>query len=110
MTTENNISEMIENYIKEMGEKYKIQKENSEEFDRQRYNTNLQIIDTILNYTIQNPKQRFIQILWNLDVVNNADRYNEEPQITLKRINSRLQTMKEMKQKLDEKERNMCND
>lgn len=93
--------EQTEKIIEEIKEAFEKQLKNKQEFDRQRYNTNLQIIDTILNYTIQNPKQRFIQILWNLDVVNNTDRYNEEPQVTLKRINNKINIMKQMRTQKD---------
>ena len=94
-------SEQIEKIIEEIKETFEKQLKNKEEFNRQRYNTNIQIIDIILEYIKENPNQRFIQALWNLDIVNNTDRYNEEPQVTLNRINNKINIMKQMRTQKD---------
>ena len=35
-----------------------------------RYEANKKILEILLKYIENNPEQRFIQILWNLDLIN----------------------------------------
>lgn len=65
-----------------------------------RLETNQQILRLLSQYINENPHQRFIQVLWNLDIVNGADRFAEEPQITLKKIEHRLEQQKQMKERI----------
>ena len=57
-----------------------------------RYEANKKILEILSKYIENNPEQRFIQILWNLDLINIGnselieDRYNEEPEITLNKL------------------------
>ena len=57
-----------------------------------RYEANKKILEILSNYIENNPEQRFIQILWNLELINiyNSelieDRYNEESETTLNKI------------------------
>lgn len=53
---------------------------------------NLRIINELNSYALLHPELRFIQILWNLNVIdrdenlNIKDRFYEEPEETLKRV------------------------
>lgn len=96
----------IDKILEEIKEKYNFQNENNNQFDEQRYNANKQILDIIKEYIEENPKQRFIQVLWNLDIVNNVDRYNEEPDITLKRIKTRLENIHNVRNNINSKKEN----
>ncbi|MBR5598403.1 MAG: hypothetical protein IKW39_00015 [Alphaproteobacteria bacterium] len=57
-----------------------------------RYEANKKILEILLKYIENNPEQRFIQILWNLDLINIGnselieDRYNEESETTLNKL------------------------
>ena len=57
-----------------------------------RYEANKKILEILLKYIENNPEQRFIQILWNLKLLNiyNSelieDRYNEESETTLNKL------------------------
>jgi hypothetical protein len=93
---ENNIDTDILNEIETLGHT----KEESKDFDRQRQEANLKILEYIKEYINNNPQLRFIQILWNLDITNHQDRFNEEPQQTLKRIEHRLEQINNMKEKM----------
>ena len=49
-----------------------------------RYEANKKILEILSKYIENNPEQRFVQILWNLDLINIGnselieDRYNED--------------------------------
>lgn len=58
-----------------------------------RYENNVKILKHIAKYIDNNPQQRFIQILWNLGIINRneydlsiEDKYCEESEITLKKL------------------------
>lgn len=57
-----------------------------------RYEANKKILEILSKYIENNPEQRFIQILWNLELINICnselieDRYNEESEITLSNL------------------------
>lgn len=57
-----------------------------------RYEANKKILEILSKYIENNTEQRFIQILWNLDLITIGnsgiieDRYNEESEITLNKI------------------------
>ena len=57
-----------------------------------RYEANKKILEILSKYIENNPEQRFIQILWNLDLINIGnselveDRYNEESETTLNKL------------------------
>ena len=57
-----------------------------------RYDANKKILEILSKYIENNPEQRFIQILWNLKLLNiyNSelieDRYNEESETTLNKL------------------------
>ena len=57
-----------------------------------RYEANKKILEILLKYIENNPEQRFIQILWNLKLLNIykseviEDRYNEESETTLNQL------------------------
>ena len=59
-----------------------------------RYENNVKILKYIAKYIDNNPQQRFIQILWNLGIINRIeydsinieDKYYEESEITLKKL------------------------
>ena len=57
-----------------------------------RYEANKKILEILSKYIENNPEQRFIQILWNLELINiyNSelieDRYNEESETTLNKL------------------------
>lgn len=74
--------------------------EEANNFNRQRIQANKEILNIIQEYINKNTKQRFIQVLWNLDIINNQDRFNEEPQVTLKRIKTRLEQIDKIKENL----------
>ena len=86
----------IETQIVEMVNKA-FKKETSEDFDRQRYNANLEILSIVKEYIENNPKQRFTQVLWNLSIANATDRFSEESTTTLNRVKIKLQQQEEMK-------------
>lgn len=89
----------IETQIVEMVNKA-FKKETSEDFDRQRYNANLEILSIVKEYIENNPKQRFTQVLWNLSIANATDRFSEESTTTLNRVKIKLQQQEEMKNKM----------
>ncbi len=64
-------------------------------YERQKYN--LEILEQLKQFVQENPVQRFIQALWNLNIVDGEDRYNEEPQITLKKVKSALEKIQKGK-------------
>lgn len=80
-------------------------KEEAIKFDRQRQKSNLEILEHIIafikEYIDNNPNLRFIQVLWLLDITNQQDRFNEEPQVTLKRIEHRLEQINQMKENMN---------
>jgi len=90
---EQEITEVIKNLFTE--------NKNSEELRLQRLQANTEIIEIIAKYIKENPNQRFIQALWNLDIVNKMDRYNEEPMITIKRIKHRLEQSQQIKKNIN---------
>ena len=98
---EENKFETVLNEVKEEINTLGHTKEEAKDFDRQRQEANLKIIKHIIEYINSNPQIRFIQALWILDITNHQDRFNEEPQITLKRIETRLEQMKEMKERIN---------
>lgn len=57
-----------------------------------RYEANKKILEILSKYIENNTEQRFIQILWNLELINiyNSelieDRYNEESETTLNKL------------------------
>ena len=62
----------------------------SKEYDRQRYENNKQILEILKNSIEENKNLRFVQILWMLNIVDNTDRFYEEPTDTLKRCEKRI--------------------
>ena len=62
------------------------------EFDKKRQEANREIVKRITDVIEKHPEQRFIQILWGLDVISSdingeiLDRFYEEPWITLTRV------------------------
>ncbi len=58
--------------------------------DRQNYN--LRCLDKLRDIILTYPDLRFIQILYNVDLLghDDIDRYNEEPDVTLKSIEEAL--------------------
>ncbi len=64
-------------------------------YERQKYN--LEILEQLKQFVQGNLDQRFIQALWNLNIVDGEDRYNEEPQITLKKVKSALEKIQKGK-------------
>lgn len=61
-------------------------------YDAKRQKANKDIVKLINQYIDKYPEQRFIQILWNLGIIQQnkdgeiLDKYCEEPWITLMRI------------------------
>ena len=53
---------------------------------KNRQTNNRKILKYLSDYIEKHPELRFIQILWNLNIVDNTDRYAEEPDITIKHI------------------------
>lgn len=92
------MDQKLENYDAIMAEHLKQHQKDVET----RLETNQQILRLLSQYINENPHQRFIQALWNLDIVNGADRFSEEPQITLKKVEYRLEQQKQMKQRMTE--------
>lgn len=90
----------MEQQIIEIIKNTTLKKENSEQFDNERIIANTEILQIVAQYIKENPKQRFIQALWNLDIINKMDRYNEEPMITLKRIKHRLEQTEQIKRNI----------
>lgn len=58
-------------------------------FDNNRLLNNLKILSKVLRLVLKCPDLRFIQILWALGIVDSEDRFYEEPNITLKRMEER---------------------
>lgn len=52
--------------------------------NRKKYN--LEILEEVNHFLIQNPDMRFIQALWALNIVDEEDRFYEEPEITLAKV------------------------
>ena len=65
-----------------------------------RQNSNLEIVNLLIDYLIKNPNQRFGQALMNLNVLPRqenselADPFYEEPEKTLERIQNTLKLIK----------------
>ena len=78
-------------------------KEHEEEI-LQRKQFNLELLKIVEEYINSNEQLRFIQILWNLNIIDKIDRFHEEPQLTLKRVKNRLSQIEKMKNTLDVKE------
>lgn len=51
-----------------------------------RKQNNLEILKKLKDYLNEYPDTRFIQALWSLHIIDNSDRFYEEPSITLKRV------------------------
>lgn len=56
--------------------------------NRQEYNK--KILSILTEEINKSPELRFIQILWFLNIVDNTDRFYEEPNKTLEKINERI--------------------
>lgn len=58
----------------------------------ERQQNNLKVLRMLFSYIIDHPEMRFIQALWSLGIIDRdgsleiRDRFYEEPDITLKRI------------------------
>ena len=66
----------------------------------QRQTTNIEIAKLLLDYLERNPHERFIQALWNLNIVDKSDRFSEESVITLSKIKRQLEMHEEMKRNM----------
>lgn len=62
---------------------------------RRKYNN--KILKIVKDFLKENPEFKFVQCLFLLGVVTNIDRYDEESEITYKRIINKLTQMKNMK-------------
>lgn len=58
---------------------------------RKRDRCNIELLETIKDYLLANPSQRFCQALYNLKVVDKVDRFYEESQKTLERVRVNLE-------------------
>ena len=76
----------------------------SKEYDRQRYENNKQILEILKNNIEENKNLRFVQILWMLNIVDNTDRFYEEPWVTIKRINNTIERNNKIKENINSKE------
>ena len=76
----------------------------SKEYDRQRYENNKQILEILKNTIEENKNLRFVQILWMLNIVDNTDRFYEEPWITIKRISNTIERNNKIKENINSKE------
>lgn len=76
----------------------------SKEYDRQRYENNKQILEILKNSIEENKNLRFVQILWMLNIVDNTDRFYEEPWITIKRITNTIERNNKIKENINSKE------
>lgn len=76
----------------------------SKEYDRQRYENNKQILEILKNNIEENKNLRFVQILWMLNIVDNTDRFPEEPWITIKRINNTIERNNKIKENINSKD------
>ena len=62
--------------------------------DRQKYNR--EILRTVSNFMELHPEMRFQQILWALNIIEkDTDKFYEEPDITLKKLQRRLKELKQ---------------
>lgn len=52
----------------------------------ERKENNLKILKKLESYLNKYPDIRFIQALWSLHIVDELDRFHEEPSITIKRM------------------------
>ena len=59
--------------------------------DRNKYNK--ECLNLVRKFLEKNPDLRFIQALWALNIVNSEDRFHEEPNITLKKIQEALEAL-----------------
>lgn len=67
-----------------------------------RYENNVKILQQLAKYIDKYPQERFIQILWNMGIITRKgyhgeypmieDRFYEESNITLQKINKMLDT------------------
>ena len=66
----------------------KYRKYDNPEFTKQRYLSNLLILNEISACVNKYPDMRFMQILYNLNIMpkDNEDLWNEEPQKTIEKI------------------------
>ena len=76
----------------------------SKEYDRQRYENNKQILEILKNSIEENKNLRFVQILWMLNIVDNIDRFYEEPWVTIKRISNTIERNNKIKENINSKE------
>ena len=76
----------------------------SKEYDRQRYENNKQILEILKNSIEANKNLRFVQILWMLNIVDNIDRFYEEPWVTIKRISNTIERNNKIKENINSKE------
>ena len=76
----------------------------SKEYDRQRYENNKQILEILKNSIEENKNLRFVQILWMLNIVDNTDRFYEEPWITIKRISNTIERNNKIKENINSKD------
>ena len=58
--------------------------------ERNKYNT--ECMNKLLKFLEENPDLRFIQALWALNIISNEDRFYEEPDVTLEKIQEALKT------------------
>ena len=80
------------NKFDKLVDKYKSVWSSNKKFDQNRYAYNKKIAKKLIEHIRTYPEQRFIQILWNLNLIDRSkdleirDRYHEEPWITFKRM------------------------
>ena len=67
---------------------------------KQREIYNNKILKLIRKYLKENKQERFIQALTVLSIVTAIDKFEEDSEITYKRVKNRLEQIKEMKQKI----------
>ena len=98
---DSNIEIKTEEIDKKLSQLIELKNKNIQEQIDKRYPSNIQIIKEIIKDIKENKNQRFIQALWNLDIINTTDRYNEESTITLKRIQHKLEQDKRLKENIN---------
>lgn len=98
---DSNIEIKTEEIDKKLSQLIQLKNKNIQEQIDKRYPSNIQIIKEIIKYIKENKNQRFIQALWNLDIINTTDRYSEESTITLKRIQHKLEQDKRLKENIN---------
>lgn len=56
-----------------------------------RINYNVELLETLKDYLLSNPKIRFCQALYNLGIIDGKDRFYEESGKTLSRVRNKME-------------------